>query len=307
MLSPEAIGARLASMLAEENDPFVRRYVFQAIQLQAERNFELVALILQDLVTQVSLSDRPAAVEVFVRTYLAQRERLPGGDGRIAIGHQIFGIWTESARPLTEIEAALFSWVLDDRRPIGQQLAVDIFEALAETALERAETQLRKDQPRPPKAAERHLEARPTGQRPQIHRLPVLGRLAVYLAAPRRRAVRSLLRPLLAELIVIGRRRAAPRTQITSEILRPQVDDQPRARTDVLLKRWVGVTNEATKAIAGRLGRALALYRWRWGIVAATILILAAAFAGGRSLYHRWSESPGVVSPEVEDQASSQS
>jgi hypothetical protein len=75
----------------------------------------------------------------------------------------------------------------------------------------------------------------------------------------------------------------------------------------VLLKRWVGVTNEATKAIAGRLGRALALYRWRWGIVAATILILAAAFAGGRSLYHRWSESPGVVSPEVEDQASSQS
>lgn len=299
-LGPEAIGARLRSMLAEEHHPFVRRYVFHAIQLQAVRNFELVALILQDLISQVSLADRPAAVEVFVRTYLAQRERLPGGDARIAIGQQVFGVWTGSSRPLTEIEAALFSWVLDDRRPIAQQLAIDIFEALAETTLERAETRMRQGTPAVRPVAKPGLAAGAPVEQPQLHRLSLLGRMAVYLAAPRKRHVRALLRPLLAELLVVRRRTSALRAEFTSELLRPRVAGLPRLRAAALLDRWAGVANDATRAMARHLARALGFYRWRWGVVAAVLVTLVVGLVGGRALYQRMAEAYRSSSPMSE-------
>ncbi len=302
-LTPEAIGARLRSMLAEEHHPFVRRYVFHAIQLQAVRNFELVALILQDLISQVSLTDRPAAVEVFVRTYLAQRERLPGGDARVAIGPLVYGVWTESVRPLTEIEAALFSWVLDDRRPIAQQLAVDIFEALAETALERAEARMPRGAPAARSVVASRLAAGTLEQRPQLHRLSLLGRMAVYLAAPRKRHVRALLRPLLAELLVVRRRTSALRAEFTSETLRPRIAGQPRLRAAALMDRWAGVANDATRAMVRHLARALNFHRWRWGIVAGVFVAVVVGFVGGRALYQRMSEASHSTSPPGETAA----
>lgn len=285
LLSPRAVGARLRAMLAEETNPFVRHYVFFAIELQAVRSFELVAPILQDLLSHISLADRPAAVEVFVRTYLAQRQRLPGGDRRILIGDRSFGVWTDaSQRPLTEVEAALYSWILDDSVPIGQQLAVDIFEALGETALERRESRL------PPawRVAELDRGGEDLERKAKIvRRLPWLGWMAVFLAAPRKSRVRAILRPLLAEVVAVQARTSAPRAVVSSEVDRPIQAEKPSLRASALLARWRGVPNEATKAVARHLQRARSVYRWRWGIVLATILAVAALYKGAVLIYER--------------------
>jgi hypothetical protein len=291
ILSPEAIGSRLRSMLAEETNPYVRQLTFFAIELQAVRNFELVSLILQDLLSRISIGDRAAAVEVFVRTYLHQRQRLPGGDFQIEIGGGSYGIWLAAVRPLTKIEALLYSWVLDDTRAVAQQLAVDVFEAMAETAVERAEARLHDA-----RAAQRQTAAPPlnsTGANPgrQVHALPLLGRLAVFLAAPRKKRVRELLRAPLAELVVVRNRVTAPRTSLTSESLRPSTPLKGDLRTEGLLKRWSAVSNDATKAVARHLQRALALYRWRWGIVAGALVLVLAIVWGSWRLYQHVSQS----------------
>ncbi|HKV09413.1 MAG TPA: hypothetical protein VJ725_14815 [Thermoanaerobaculia bacterium] len=298
LLTPQAIGARLRSMLADETHPYVRHYTFFAIEFQAVRNFELVALILQDLLSHISLHDRPAAVEVFVRTYLHQRQRLPGGDWKVEIGDKIYGVWIDSQRPLTEIEASLYSWIMDDSRPVAQQLAIDIFEAMAETALERAERQLRqlrRTRPRlvlPP--VEETIRTPPT-----VHPIPLLGRMAVFLAAPRKKKVREILRPLVAEFLIVGKRSFAPRAVVNSEEARPSQTEKPRIRVEALLQRWTGVANDATKAIARHLRRALTIYRWRWEILSATFLTIGLLYVGGRFTYHYISTR--LSSPETDE------
>ena len=295
LLSPRAVGARLRSMLEEETHPFVRHYVFFALELQAVRSFELVAPILQDLLSNIALADRPAAVEVFVRTYLAQRQRLPGGDRRITIGERSFGVWNDgSQRPLTEVEAALYSWILDDSLPTGQQLAVDIFEALGETALERRERQL---PPMRRAAASSEGGAEDLAHKPiVVRRLPWLGWLAVYLATPRKSRVRAILRPLLAEVLAVQQRSVAPRAMVSSEEDRPIQAEKPALRAAALLARWRGVPNETTKAIAWHLQKARSVYRWRWVIVTVTILFVISLYKGGVWSYRRWISQPKEVS-----------
>jgi hypothetical protein len=298
LLTPQAIGARLRSMLADEAHPYVRHYTFFAIEVQAVRNFELVALILQDLLSHISLHDRPAAVEVFVRTYLHQRQRLPGGDWKVEVGEKIYGVWIDSQRPLTEIEASLYSWIMDDARPVAQQLAIDIFEAMAETALERAERQVRLHRRTGPRLVLPPVEAS-IRTPPMVHPLPLFGRLAVLLAAPRKRKVREILHPLVAEFLVVQKRNLAPRAVVSSEEVRPAQAEKPRVRVEALLQRWTGVANDATKAIARHLRRALAIYRWRWGIVSATLLTAGLLYMGGLALYHY--VLTRLSSPEVEE------
>lgn len=298
LLSPRSVGGRLRSMLAEETNPFVRHYVFFAIELQAVRSFELVAPILQDLLSSIALVDRPAAVEVFVRTYLAQRHRLPGGDRRITVGERSYGVWNDtSQRPLTEVEAALYSWILDDSLPTGQQLAVDIFEALGETALERRERNL------PPvrRTASPESGTDDLAHKPRVvRRLPWLGWMAVYLAAPRKSRVRAVLRPLLAEVLAVQKRSVAPRAMVSSEEDRPIQAEKPTIRATALLARWRGVPNEATRAVASHLQRARSIHRWRWVIVVATLLALVALYRGSVWSYKRWmtpSKPPAETSP----------
>jgi hypothetical protein len=121
--------------------------------------------------------------------------------------------------------------------------------------------------------------------------------MAVFLAAPRKRHVRALLRPLLAELLVVRRRTSALRAEFTSEVLRPRIAGQPRLRAAALMDRWAGVANDATRAMVRHLARALDFYRWRWGIVAGVLLTLVVGFVGGRALYLRMSESSDSTSP----------
>lgn len=287
LLSPEAIGARLRSMLAEEADRYVRHYIFNAIELQAVRNFELVSLILQDLLSHIALPDRPAAIKVFVRTYLHQRQRLPGGDERIEVSGSTYGVWLGSTRPLTEIEASLYSWLLDDARPIAQQLAVDIFAEMNDTLFEQEERRLQQFRdlnpyiPTSPPRREISTEASPT-----LNSLPLLGHMAVVLATPRKQRVRAILRFLLAEMLIV-QDRGAPRESGSSTVDPPRILSDPRTRAKAIVERWAGVANDTTKAIACHLEQALTFYRWRWAIVFSVLLAFLLAASGARALYSR--------------------
>lgn len=274
-LQPEVVVANLRSLLMEETHPFVRRFAFYAIQLQAIRNFEAVIQFLQELLSQIHLQDRPAVVDVFAWTYLYQRSQLRGGNQRIAVGGTLYDVWTDSPRPLTDIEAILYGWLLDSSRPIVQQLAVDVFDRLGRTDLEKAERKLPAVPPEVPGAAQAMASAeRP---QPQVHALPVLGRLAVYCVAPRKPQVRSTLQPLLAEMIALQKVSRPPRPPV-APANPPRPPEVQRDPAEVLFERWGAMPNDATRAVARLLRRAFSLYRWRW-------VILLAILGSGIAIY----------------------
>lgn len=263
-LRPEVVISNLRSLLMEEFDPFVRRYAFYAIQLQAARSFESVIQLLQDLLAQIHLQDRPAVVNVFAGTYLFQRRHMRGGNRRIPVGEALYDVWTDSPRPLTDIEAILYGWLLDSSRPVVQQLAVEVFDRLGRTDLEIAERKLPVVRPQVHGALQATaLAGRP---QPQIYALPVLGRLAVYCVAPRKPQVRSILGPLLAEMITLQKTFRAPRPAPASADPSPP-PELHRLPADVVFERWAAMPNEATRAVAHLLRRAFSLYRWRWFIL----------------------------------------
>lgn len=284
-LTPEAVGARLRSMLTEETHPYVRQCAFFAVELQVVRNLNLLSLILKELLSALTVDDRPAAVEIFVRTYLHQRLRLVGGDDRVEIGELSFAIWRDGTRPLTEIEATLYSWMVDSSSPTAQQLAVDVFEALAETAVERIERERGLARPSEPVWPADSGPALPGQPQEPTYSLPWLGRLAARLATPNKPGVRRTLEPLLAELIRVQSRAFGLRTTFTSKVLRPVVAERPAQRGRALIGRWSRVPNESTRAISRNLRRALNLYRWRWWLVGAALLVLLAIGFSSVSLY----------------------
>ncbi len=279
LLSPAAICAKLRAILVEEGHPFVRHYAFHAIEQQAVRNYEAVALLLQELVSKITLKDRPTVVGVFTRTYLNQRQLLPGGEDRVDVDGESYGVWAESSRPLTLIEASLYGWLMDDSSPIAQQLAVDVFEALAETPLEKEERRWLLAR-RPSLASPRLVSATSSLSAPQLHALSGLGRMAVFLAAPRKKSVRSILEPLLAEFVVLQHR--------------PMDPARRGALRALLLARWRGVSNDATRAITSYLERALGFYRWRWGLVFAALVLTLSLYSGSRALIHHLSQPSPV-------------
>ena len=286
-LGPEILCANLQSILMEEVHPFVRRHAFAAIEKQALQNFELVVRLLQDLLSQIQLRDRPAVVEIFVKTYLYQRQRLNGGDRKLEIAGRSYQVWMESARPLTELEATLYGWLLDSSHPIVQQLAVDVFDRLGKTSLEIGERRMRARRPLPVKspALPGGVDQRP---QPQLRPLPILGWLAVFCVAPRKPLVRATLQPLLAEVISLQPLPVPPFiSQPAARAAEPSPPvELPRPPIDALLQRWNGVPNDATKAVAHLLGRAFSLYRWRWTILTLILLAALGTYYGTPAAYH---------------------
>lgn len=276
-LGPEILCANLRSILMEEFHPFVRRYAFEAIERQALQNFELVVQLLQDLLSQIHLQDRPAVVEILAKTYLHQRQHLSGGDGRLVADGRRYEVWMESPRPLTEIEATLYGWLLDNAHPIVQQLAVDVFDRLGRTSLEVNEKRMRAQRP---VALRDELPAGDFGRKPksQVRRLPVLGYAALFFTAPRKPQVRVTLGPLLAEIIALRRVWIAPKPD--PQKTQPHPLEVSRPPATILLERWNTVANDSTKAIAGLLRRALFLYRWRWLFISLGLLLCVGTYYG---------------------------
>lgn len=295
-LGPELLCANLQSILMEEFHPFIRNYAFAAIEKQALQNFEMVVRLLQDLLSQIQLQDRPAVVEIFAKTYLHQRQRLSDGDQKIEVDDHSYNVWMDSPRPLTEIEATLYGWLLDSAHPIVQQLAVDVFDRLGNTNLEIAERRLRAARPIVP-ASFVPSEGADRRPQPQVRPLPLLGQAAVFCVAPRKPPVRTTLQPLLAEIIALQKipvPRPAPR------LAGPQVIHQPleipRSPVAGLLERWGGVPNDATKAVADLLGRAFSFYKWRWGIISFALLLTFSIHRGVPVIYHKIQEYRAAAS-----------
>jgi hypothetical protein len=297
-LSTPTILSKLRAILLEEGNPFVRRHAFLAVEEQTRRDFGLAAQLLPAVLARVTLDDRPSVVQLAVRTYLHQRRDQKGGDRTAMVDHASYSVWTSSARPLTGLEASLYSWILDDSRPVAQQLAVDIFAALSDTAVDREERALRAPR-RPTAETPRRPPADPTAApAPEMNGLWPLGHLAVLLATPRKPQIRKILKPLLAEAVVESRRRppaANPKAGKAGHPQAPGAAQAPaggepriavgRERIEGLLSRWAGMRNAATDAIAAYLRRAYAWYRWRWALVLALLLLLGGSWYAGS---HAW-------------------
>jgi hypothetical protein len=290
-LRPEILCANLRSILMEESHPFVRRKAFEAIEKQALQNFELVVQLLQDLLSQIQLPDRPAVVKIFVKTYLHQRNRMTGGEKKIDVEGRKYDIWIETPRPLTEIEATLYGWLLDNSHPIVQQLAVDVFDELGRTLLEKEERRVKDLGPLMPRneLIGMSFNSRP---QPQVHNLPILGHAAVYCVAPQKEAVRATIQPLLAEVIVLHRQRAAIEpTNTAAHGTAASAFVTTRSPAEVLFERWGAISNDATKAIARLVRRAFFLYRWRWLFVTLMVVTATGIYKGAPILVEKVRES----------------
>jgi len=309
-LSAAAVTSKLRALVTEETHPFVRHHAFFAIEIQTQRDFALAAQLLQALLSRVSLADRPSMVELAVRTYLHQRQQLEGGDRRIELGGRSYPVWTASVRPLTGLEASLYGWILDDTRPVAQQLAVDIFAALSDTSLDVEERRLQAEAAAG--AADRLAGSRPESgtavrrvgpDAPQTRGLGPLGHLAVFLAAPRKQELRRILGPILAEVIFESR----PRRAMPGQATPPGSGPAPAAaavvtttgdqRIEALLARWTGVRNAATNAIAGYLRRSLTFYRWRWALVLAAAMLLSGGYTLGKKGWDAWNRHRAAAAP----------
>src|SRR6185295_2939020 len=119
---------KLRSLLEGEDHPYIRRFAFVAMRLQAVSNFDHVSRHLQPLIGEVTLADRGPVLDALVSIYLHQRRELAGFDSTLQVGGEVYGIWWSSKRPSTSLEAFLFQLIDDDvASPVARQVATQAF------------------------------------------------------------------------------------------------------------------------------------------------------------------------------------
>lgn len=274
LLTPDQIISCLHSILAAETNPFVRTHALMAMGLQAMRHFELVSSTLVELISEITLADRLHVVTVLARAYLHQREQLKGGDEEIEIDGHTFQVWIHSQRPLTGLENALYSWLQDEHHPVAQQVAIQTFAAIAATELECRERALPFRLDPAPDIPPPNIVRLPPDP-PRLHTAGLLGQMAVALATPRRRGIRPLLNPIMAEVIEVRRLEptrffesmTARSGQIGRKFLPGQAAPSPSPLLPTLFSRWQATGEEGMQSVVRSLGIALDLFRWRWPIV----------------------------------------
>jgi hypothetical protein len=262
LTADQAVSA-LRDILTTETHPFVRTHTLMAMGFQGVHNFELVAPILMERISEVTLPDRRPVISVFVRAYLNQRSLLAGGDGDTEIDGRSYQVWTRTARPLTAIETSLYSWIQPESSHVARQIAVQAFTAFAATELERKERDLTIGQE--PNNRSHKPIVQVVKNPPRVNRLSPLGHLTAYFAAPR--PIRSLFRPVMAEVIALER---SQRLGI-SKAERPSLKRLVPIDTilaSMLVERWHKKDSDKTiEILAHRLWPALHVFRWRWVII----------------------------------------
>lgn len=247
LYSPEVIFQKLSSILSECQYPRVRRHALIGASIQAVRNYDVAAPFLAWFLSKITLADRSTMVNLLVSTYLFQRWELTGGDERIAIGETRYAVWIWQDRPLTAIEEALYLWLQEWDKPVAQQVAAEVFAALAATPLDREERSL----------IARRRAAVPTTTESEYfapmdasttRRLGPLGSLALYLGV-RGRELRAAIRAPFAQILWLTRNLAP---------------------VDSLLGRWRReAQTDSMRRMVQVLENALSVYRWRWPLVGA--------------------------------------
>lgn len=278
LLTTPQVVAELRSIFTTESHPFVRTHALVATGLQALHDFEPVASMLMELVSEITLPDRVNVVSVFVRAYLKEREQLKGGDGEIEVAGKTYQIWNRAPRPLTPIEASLYTWLRDEDHPVARQVATLTFAAFAATELERKERNLGAEQEPAPDPAARALRRAPNPRR--LRHLPLLGHLAVFFAAPLHRSDRRLIRPVTAEMIEIER--DPKRGLLEAAIATASRGSEPSTETGLapagtpfvwtVFDRWGANDDQKVQGLAQSARRAFDLFRWRW------VCVLTAVF-----------------------------
>jgi hypothetical protein len=103
--------AKLATILNNRPLSSIRSAVIYSICTLAFRYFNIVESQLQNLVENFKLDEPEKLVQVLTNVYLEQRANLLGGDDEIEINGRFYRIWTNSERPLTNIETVMYRWV----------------------------------------------------------------------------------------------------------------------------------------------------------------------------------------------------
>jgi hypothetical protein len=121
----------LRHVLATERHPRVRTAVVVAISLQARRNFAWVEPLMQKAMAEIMTQERDEVVRILSEVYVEQRTALKGGTLQRTINGHSIPLWTDAARPRTEVESAMLRWLCDASTPAAQQIAVLAFMAFA--------------------------------------------------------------------------------------------------------------------------------------------------------------------------------
>ena len=127
-LNNENIFEKLQEILSKELHPEVRKFTLIAVGLQAQKRFGKLAQHLQTLVAVLSKEERENVADILTGIYLQQRRRLSGGDDVIEVKNasgemEIYSVWLNSQRPLTDVETEMFRWAKDTENSMAQQVA----------------------------------------------------------------------------------------------------------------------------------------------------------------------------------------
>jgi hypothetical protein len=107
-----------------------REIALQALCKQIKENFSVISDAIQEGATKLRKNERTLVAEALTAIYLQQRKTLPmpeRGDTWYTQNGDIYRIWIKNDRPLTAIEATLFSWLGNEKLPVTQQLATQAF------------------------------------------------------------------------------------------------------------------------------------------------------------------------------------
>ncbi|NET89321.1 MAG: DUF4101 domain-containing protein [Kamptonema sp. SIO1D9] len=125
---------RLQTLLEQNNHPFIRQAVIEAMGVQLSRNFNDLENndardALFEVTTQLTRDERKQVVAILTEIYLAQRERLEGGDRVIKINDRFYRIWLDShQRPRTAVEQTMNRWIKkepNDTNALAQEIATE--------------------------------------------------------------------------------------------------------------------------------------------------------------------------------------
>ncbi|WP_193957315.1 hypothetical protein [Microcystis aeruginosa] len=102
---------RLGKILNNQPSLLVRAAVISAICNLAFRYFNIIEFELQNLVANFRANEAEKFIKILTDIYLKQRANLSGGNDEIKVNERSYQIWTDSERPLTEIEKAMYRWI----------------------------------------------------------------------------------------------------------------------------------------------------------------------------------------------------
>lgn len=116
--------------------PYVKLTVMRIVGLTgpiSDRQFNKIEPYLRTLSAEISLGKHHQIVQLLTAIYVNQRQELTGGDESVTINDVSYDVWLGRKRPLTQIEEAMYAWILQTASINVQRVAFRAFMAFAST------------------------------------------------------------------------------------------------------------------------------------------------------------------------------